>query len=208
VRGNSRGIRDASALRRSQGIGLATVVALGLAVPGSAEARHLLSARASCPGAYAPALTLTSARGRHATLCLINHVRRRHGLHALKPMRSLRRAATGFATDMVSRSFFDHVAPDGRDLVSRLKRTGFIRRDVYWTVGENLGWGIGAAARPEEIVRAWMHSGPHRHNLLARSYRRVGIGIDIGVPAASAAAAAKQAGGATYVVDFGVRRRP
>ena len=177
-------------------------------MPASAGARHLRSARAACPGAYAPALTLTAVRARHSTLCLINHIRRSHGLRALRPLVSLRRAASGFAQSMVQRGFFEHVGPDGRDLVARLRGTGFIRNDVYWTVGENLGWGVGDAARPTEIVRAWMHSGPHRHNLLARNYRRIGIGIDVGVPAASAAASAKAQGGATYAVDFGVRRHP
>jgi uncharacterized protein YkwD len=186
--------------------GVALVALLG--VPASAGARPARSARDACPGAYAPALTLTSDRASHATLCLINHIRRGHGLPALRPLRSLRRPAAGFANSMVQLGFFNHVSPDGRDLVSRLRGSGFIRRDVYWTVGENLGWGVGDAARPVEIVRGWMHSGPHRRNLLARCFRRVGIGVDVGVPAASAAASAKAQGGATYVVDFGVRRRP
>jgi uncharacterized protein YkwD len=187
---------------------LAFVVAATAAGPDAAGARTTRSARAACPGAYTPAKSLIPAAGQHATLCLINQIRRRHGLRKLRPLAPLRIAATDYAAAMVRRGFFGHVAPDGQDLVARLRRTGFIRPKASWTVGENLGWGVGHAARPVEIVRTWMHSGPHRQNLLDRVFRRVGIGIDLGVPVASAAGAAKARGGATYVVDFGVRRGP
>jgi uncharacterized protein YkwD len=192
--------------RRASRIGITAIVLAGAALA-SGQAASARSARTACPGAFAPALTITATRAEHSTLCLVNQIRRRHGLRALRPMRSLRVAAAGFAAEMVGRGFFAHVGPDG-DLVARLRRTGFIRRDVSWTVGENLAWGVGASARPASIVDAWMHSGPHRHNLLTRGFRRIGIGVDVGVPAASAAAAAKAHGGATYVADFGTRSRP
>lgn len=192
------------AYRRASRIGATTIVLAGLALAAGSPAAGARTARAACPGAYAPALTIAAARAEHSTLCLINRIRRRHHLRALRPMRSLRVAATGFAAEMVGRSFFAHVGPDG-DLVARLRRTGFIRRNVAWTVGENLAWGVGAAARPASIVNAWMHSGPHRRNLLAREFRRIGLGVTVGVPVASAAAAAKAQGGATYVADFGTR---
>jgi hypothetical protein len=197
--------------RRASRIGIVVLslsMAASVAWPAVAGARPARGARAACPGAYTPARSLTPVAARHSTLCLINRVRGRHGLGALRPLRSLRVAATGFAAEMVRRGFFDHVGPDGKDLVARLRSTGFIRSDVAWSVGENLGWGVGGAARPVEIVRAWMHSGPHRQNLLAHGFRRIGIGVDLGVPAASAAGPARERGGATYVVDLGVRGRP
>ena len=48
-------------------------------------------------------------------------------------------------------------------------------------------------------VDAWMDSPGHRENVLKRVYREVGIGVVLGVPVSDAA-------GATYTVDFGVRR--
>jgi uncharacterized protein YkwD len=189
-------------------IGLLTlplVVAALVAWPGAAGARTTRTARGACPGAYARVKSLTSAAGRHSTLCLINRIRRSHGLRPLRPQRSLRRAASDFAAEMVARGFFDHVGPGGEDLVTRLRRTGFIRSRGSWSVGENLAWGVGHAGRPVEIVRSWMHSTPHRQNLLSPGFRLVGIGIAAGVPATSAAAEARAHGGATYVVDFGVR---
>jgi uncharacterized protein YkwD len=199
------------AYRRASRIGilvLSLTVTATVAWPAAAGARPVRGARAACPGAYTSARSLTSVVARHSTLCLINRLRRRHGLRPLRPARSLRVAATGFAAEMVRQGFFAHVGPDGRDLVARLRSTGFIRRDVAWSVGENLGWGVGAAARPVEIVRAWMRSGPHRQNLMGHGFRQIGIGVDLGVPAASAAGPARERGGATYVVDLGVRRRP
>ena len=35
---------------------------------------------------------------------------------------------------------------------------------------------------PSWVMRAWMHSPPHRHNILSRQFRDVGIGVARGVP--------------------------
>ena len=44
-----------------------------------------------------------------------------------------------------------------------------------------------------------MASPGHRANILKRAYREMGVGLVLGVPVSDAA-------GATYTVDFGVRR--
>jgi uncharacterized protein YkwD len=44
-----------------------------------------------------------------------------------------------------------------------------------------------------------MDSPGHRANILKRGYRDLGVGVVLGVPVSGAA-------GATYTVDFGVRR--
>ena len=44
-----------------------------------------------------------------------------------------------------------------------------------------------------------MDSPGHRANILKRSFRDMGVGVVLGVPVSDAA-------GATYTVDFGVRR--
>ena len=44
-----------------------------------------------------------------------------------------------------------------------------------------------------------MRSPAHRANLLRKAYREIGVGVVLGVPGSDAA-------GATYTVDFGVRR--
>jgi uncharacterized protein YkwD len=55
---------------------------------------------------------------------------------------------------------------------------------------------------PREVVAAWMASKGHRANVLRRSFREIGIGIEIGTPVELGPAVS----GATYTADFGVRR--
>ena len=53
------------------------------------------------------------------------------------------------------------------------------------------------AASPLAIVRAWLRSRPHRHVLLRRAYRVIGIGIARGTPFSVGDS------GSTYTADFG-----
>jgi uncharacterized protein YkwD len=48
-------------------------------------------------------------------------------------------------------------------------------------LGENLAWGIGSYAGPQNIVRQWLASPSHRANLPRPGYRRVGVGARRGV---------------------------
>jgi uncharacterized protein YkwD len=43
------------------------------------------------------------------------------------------------------------------------------------TVGETIAW-LAGRAWATKIVSMWMHSPPHRAELLSGSYRRVGVG--------------------------------
>jgi uncharacterized protein YkwD len=136
---------------------------------------------------------------RAAILCLHNKVRGEHGLRALRANRRLRKAAVAHSKDMVRDGFFAHTTPEGRTMVDRILRARYVREDEGWTLGENLAWGTGSLGTPRGAVQAWLDSPGHRANLLRRGYRDVGIGVALGVPVSSAA-------GATYTVDFGVRR--
>jgi uncharacterized protein YkwD len=127
---------------------------------------------------------------------LLNVERAAHGLPPLGPDRQLARAAGAHASDMVRRGYFSHVSPDGRRLVDRIRRTGWLSGRPLWFVGEDLAWGIGRPGTPAGIVRAWMHSPPHRRIILGRAYRRVGIGAARGTPV-------DPARGRTVAADFG-----
>ncbi|HWH92561.1 MAG TPA: CAP domain-containing protein [Baekduia sp.] len=159
------------------------------------------SAAAGCPGAHLTPSAAHAAQVRHATLCLVNRQRVRHGLPRLRLQRSLNSAARRYARLMVRRHFFDHVSPGGSTMAQRIKRTNYLRRTHGWSLGENLAWGSGAAASPARIVTAWMHSAGHRRNILDRGFHELGIGIALGTPTGAA-------GGATYVNEFGRRGRP
>jgi uncharacterized protein YkwD len=139
------------------------------------------------------------ARVRAAILCLHNQVRARHGLPAVRENGRLRRAALGHSRDMVADGFFEHTTPSGATMVDRIMRARYVRRDQGWALGENLAWGTGSLATPRGAIEAWMESPGHRANILRRTYRELGVGVVLGVPVSDAA-------GATYTVDFGVRR--
>ena len=130
-------------------------------------------------------------------LCLLNRERTSRGLNRLRADHHLGRAATRFSKAMVRHNFFSHVSPGGSTVHSRIARTGYLRGASGWSIGENIAYGTGHYATPEETVDAWMHSPGHRTNILHPGFREIGIGIALGAPG--------QDGGATYTTDFGTR---
>jgi len=138
-------------------------------------------------------------RIRTAILCLHNQIRAERGLPTLRTNKRLRKAAVGHSRDMVANDYFEHTTPSGATMVDRILRAHYVRADRGWSLGENLAWGTGSYATPRGAVDAWMNSEGHRENILRRAYREVGIGVVIGVPSTDGI-------GATYTLDFGVRR--
>lgn len=136
---------------------------------------------------------------RAAIVCLHNQIRARNGLPLLRGNTKLRRAAEGHSAEMVRKQYFEHTSPSGRTMVDRILAADYVRADQGWVLGENLEWGTGSMATPRGAVDAWMHSPGHRANILKRSYRHMGIGIALGIPAGGG-------NGATITVDFGARR--
>lgn len=157
------------------------------------------AAAASCANANAYPGDATRQELARATVCLVNNQRTSRGLHKLRLNPRLSRAARAHTQDMVAERYFDHVSEEGKDVVDRLTRTGYIGEATSWVVGENLAWGSGARSTPRQIVGAWMHSAGHRQNILTRRFREIGIGIVFDTPAATGAT------GATYTTTFGAR---
>jgi len=149
----------------------------------------------ACSASHADVQRGTIRRARNATLCLLNRVRSRHGLPPLRLNARLSRAARAHSRDMVRRRYFAHDSLNGTSPFSRMRATHYVPRHASWWLGENIGWGSGSLAEPVALVRAWMHSPPHRANILSRQFRDVGIGIVPGAPVGG--------GGATYTTDFG-----
>lgn len=155
------------------------------------------TARAACAGTTLAPSGANVGDVANATLCLLNAERAARSLRPLRANRLLALAARRHAQAMVAQRFFSHDTPQGVDFVTRIKRAGYMRGYRGWSVGENLAWGASTLAQPREIVEAWMASRGHRANILNRTFREIGIGIILGVPAAGGAA------GATYVTEFG-----
>jgi len=191
-----------------KGPGLAIVLALAaLTAPAASHARPATPAAKAKASQGCANTDLKPTRAnldlvRDAVLCLHNRERASRGLPRLKENPKLRRAAARHSDNMVSASFFDHTSPSGSTMVDRIRRTGYTSRARSWALGENIAWGSGRLATPAQIHRSWMNSSGHRANILQRSFREIGIGIETGLPVRLSAAQS----GATYTTDFGYRR--
>jgi uncharacterized protein YkwD len=168
-------------------------IALALTLPASALA--------NCGAAADRAPGSSLKRADKATLCLLNTERHRHHLRSLRMNRRLALAGERHVRDMVRHDYFAHNARSGQTFVDRIMRTHYVPAASSWFLGENLAWGSRAKATPRQIVRAWMASPGHRHNILQARFREIGIAIVAGAPVHGVRAAA------TYATEFGVIHR-
>jgi uncharacterized protein YkwD len=166
----------------------AGIAAAVLAAPSQALAhRH-------CAHAWADPNRISVPAAQKATLCLLNRVRRHHGLRRLRANHKLTLASQRHARSMAIHHYFDH-----GNFVGRIRAARYLRGAHGWTLGENIAWGSWTYATPASIVHGWMHSPGHRANILNRSFHEIGIGVARGAPVPG------QGNGGTYVTDFGTR---
>ena len=118
------------------------------------------SAVAMAPRPASPALSDTVYERRVQDW--VNVSRRRHGLRALRFAACTDAAAERWSSHLAARNAFYHQA------IGRL-----LERCNASYAGETLGRGT---ITPRRLVSMWMHSPPHRHVLLSKSPRRIGIG--------------------------------
>src|SRR5215212_9514583 len=121
------------------------LVAVGLAVPAQASA--------ACTHKNENPNEVSLKVSKRATLCLLNHIRRAHGLRRLRENKRLSRASQRHARSMVRHHVFAH-----GDFVGRIKSAHYLHGARAWSVGENIAWGSYDYATPRSIVSSWMHS--------------------------------------------------
>jgi uncharacterized protein YkwD len=174
---------------------LAVIVAIGALVLVPKEAHATLVNVPTCNGGT---LTLNSTEAR--VLELHNQARKRHGLKALCVNPTLTKAARAHSKEMLDKDYTSHNSFNGETVKQRLARFGYTTSGYsYYAIGENIAWGCGSSGSPDHIFDFWMHSSPHRSNILNKSFREVGIGVLTGTY--------KQCSQTTmYTVDFGTRR--
>jgi uncharacterized protein YkwD len=143
--------------------------------------------------------TIGLAAAGQTTLCLINRERTQRGLPQLRENALLNAASLEHSQDMVRRRYFEHTAPDGRDVGDRLRAIGYAR-GASASAGENIAYGFGDASTPATIVRRWMDSPGHREDILRPAFTEIGIGVASGAPELPDE---KQSDSATYTTDFG-----
>jgi uncharacterized protein YkwD len=160
------------------------------------------AAAADCAHAGAPPAQLSTPEARHTLQCLVNRVRREHGLQPVRPEGRLAQAALSHSADMTRHRYFGHERPGGGDgLGARVRRTGYLDGARRWWIGEALAWGRGRAGTPSSILQALLASPPHRAILLDPSFRDMGVGLVHGAPSG------RGAGALTITLDFGRRGR-
>jgi uncharacterized protein YkwD len=131
-------------------------------------------------------------------LCLINRVRVHHDLHPLNSNPDLYDSAAWHSVSMVTHGYFGHEGPGG-SMDSRISRAGYLATAGRFAIGEDIGGGDGLVGSPLTVFTEWMHSPPHRENILNPGFRDAGVGVAHGYPFGGGARAA------TYTVDFGFR---
>jgi len=109
----------------------------------------------------------TRTENRNFLLLLINRSRIHHGLRALRLSATTSDYAYRHSRNMCDADTLFH----STTLTTRILST---TSASYW--GENIAYG----STLRQIRRMWMHSAPHRANILNRHYRRAGVGVYVG----------------------------
>jgi len=172
---------------------LAIVVLAAGFVPSAGAA-----AKAPCGDASAAPRQLSLHEMRSSVLCLLNRIRVHYKLHPLAFNKALRMSASAHSVSMVVHGYFGHEGPGG-SMDSRISRAGYLASGGRFVIGEDIGGGDGLLGSPKAVVVDWMHSPPHRRNILDPHFRDAGVGVARGFPYGGAD------GAATYTVDFGAR---
>ncbi len=180
-------------------LALVALATAAVTAPGRAEASRSAT-RQQCAGADVDPAQTSLHFLRSSVLCLVNRVREHYGLDRLHYNPDLRRSATGHSNNMVANGYFSHFGPAGSTPSARITRAGYLARARSYFLGEDLAGGEGRRyGSPLGIFRAWMHSPPHRANILNLRFHDVGVGVARGFPLGGGP------NSATYTIDFGTR---
>jgi uncharacterized protein YkwD len=182
-------------LRRGSFAGMIAVLAgvLVLHVGVSTASRK---SRGACEGANViPVDEATRRQAASAVVCLVNLLRARYDMRAVRVSYALTETALQHSGDMVRRTYFSHDAPSEPFSV-RMSRTGYARAHRRCTLSEAMAWGTNATARV--LVRMLRRSPEHRAILLDRAQRDMGIGLALGAPVSDVSTASS-----TLVLTFG-----
>lgn len=100
---------------------------------------------------------------------LANSDRAAHGLPALRWDGSLAEAAQAHAERMAAEDYLSHQYPGEAEVGARAARAGAHFREI----AENIATGYS----DEQVEREWMHSTPHRRNILDPDLNAIGVAV-------------------------------
>jgi uncharacterized protein YkwD len=175
-----------------------TLIAIACAVALTAVAAPLA---VSSPSSHRTA-RVASASLESGLLQQLNAVRADHGLATLRTNPRLAAAAAQHAREMAADGYFEHSSADGTSFADRIAH--WYPSDGYsrWSVGENLLWSS-PSVDSTGAIDLWMHSAPHRANILDARWREIGIAA---VHVASAGGTFGRRPVTIVTTDFGFRR--
>lgn len=131
---------------------------------------------AGCPNAdVVPSSDAQITTAENATRCLINVERKKRGLKSARNNPDLQKSADWQANDMLQYKYFAHDREGGPGFVGRITRFGYAAGGGGYMLGENIAWSTASAASPREMVSMWMHSPPHKANILNRKFKEQAI---------------------------------
>jgi uncharacterized protein YkwD len=130
-------------------------------------------------------------------ISITNKYRQEHGVAPVIINKELSNAAQEKATDMLTKNYWAHVAPDGITPWSFIRGSGY----DYMYAGENLGRGFTNA---KDLVDAWMASPSHRDNMLSEKYKEVGFAVVTGNLTGSDTVLIVEMFGTRYVESEGI----
>jgi hypothetical protein len=84
-------------------------------------------------------------------------------------------AAVAKSNDMIARSYFAHINPDGNYIWPTIETAGYT---PYLALGENLAMDFSSASA---VVQAWMDSPTHRSNIVNTIFQDQGMGSVFGL---------------------------
>lgn len=120
---------------------------------------------------YPNVLGISYSISENEMLSQINGIRQGNNLSPLSLNQKLSSAASGKASDMLSKNYWAHFAPDGSTSPWQfIKGAGY----NYLYAGENLAKGF---TNSSDVVTAWMNSPTHRDNILSSKYKDIGFAI-------------------------------
>lgn len=126
---------------------------------------------------FGPA-AITFAEGSIDAQDLMNRVnleRTNRFIPALVTDSRLTSTAVAKSNDMIARSYFAHVNPDGNYIWPTIESSGYT---PYLTLGENLAMDFATASA---VVQAWMDSQTHRDNIVNTKFEDQGMGSVFGL---------------------------
>ncbi|MBV6701990.1 CAP domain-containing protein [Kitasatospora aureofaciens] len=127
----------------------------------------------AAPVTSTPPATGTGAQFAQQVADLTNIERAKAGCGPLTVNAQAQSAAQVHSDDMVARHYFEHPDPEGHHADYRLEAAGY--RWSLW--GENIAYG---QPDPAAVVDEWMHSPPHRENILNCHFTAIGVGVNFG----------------------------